>query len=394
MISDCPPIPARLTADGNGEVAIVVFTDDFSAARKSLEPFPCGIVGSYPFISAFGATVNVHKLSDLCRLPCVRSVAAHTTVTALSPLSSLAGSAARVAEKTAEKSAGSVPKGTASKSVPTGKGKGVRVAVIDTGVGPHLDFLVPRYRLAEFRDFVGGKAEPYDDNGHGSAVAGLAVGNGLTSGGRCGGSAPEAELVALKALDRRGEGSAFHILEAMQWVFDNRLRLNIRVACMSFGTRPLSRDDPLVLGAEALWQAGVTVVASAGNSGPKYGTVTSPGCSADIITVGAAYFTEDGDFAVPDFSSRGTEGEGPIKPELVACGVDVCCCAARGGYVTLSGTSMAAPTVAGYAADLISANPRLTPDRVKEILIGSALPPRRSDPAAGYGLARLVPPEN
>lgn len=358
-------LPARLTTDGNGETKCIVIARDFYEAKRALKPFASGVTHEFPFISAFGASVNVHKLGDLQRLPCVKAVAAHTTVTA------------------ADEGGGASDTHIAMSEI---SGAGVTVAVIDTGVRPHLDFMMPSVRIKRFVDFVDGRKNAYDDNGHGSAVAGLAVGNGLVSGGLFKGSAPRAELIALKAMNKKGEGSAFHILEAMQWIYANKDKENIRVAVMSFGTAPPTESDPLMLGAEALWRSGVVVVASAGNSGPKENTVTSPGLCPEIITVGAVG-VKDGKIFVPDFSSRGKTGE--FKPELVAAGVNIGCVGIDGHYSFLSGTSMAAPVVAGYCADIIASNPRYTPDKVKEVLIKNAQKLPYPSNVVGYGLAKI-----
>ncbi len=360
-------LPRRLTADGCGETKCVVFARDFHEAKRALRPYCSGVVRCYPFISAFGASVAAGDESRLARLPSVRAVSEHTTATA-------AGSAYGFYPSAAIKREDCVRLGT---------GEGVRVAVIDTGISPHPDFEMPRARIAEFVDLIGGKIEPYDDNGHGTAVAGIACGNGLVSGGEHSGVAPLSEAVAIKALGANGDGSAFDILEAMQWVYLNHARLNIRVVCASFGAKPLSENDPLALGAEALWREGVVVVASAGNSGPKRGSVNSPGICADAITVGA-YGEEGGKGFVPDFSSRGSGDE--VKPEVVADGVDVFC--VSGGnepYEKMSGTSMAAPAIAGLCARIISARPSLTPDGVKEIVVNSAVLVPGYESACGYG---------
>ena len=360
--------PIRLTADGNGETKCVVIAYGYEEAKRALEPFASSVIACYPFINAFAAKVNVHKLEDLKRLPCVKAVAAHTTVTACT------------------QNVGFVepqpPKKTSTVS------PNARLAVIDTGIRPHLDFNVPDRRIVGFKDFVSGINFPYDDNGHGSAVAGIAAGSGAVSGWRFRGVSPHSGIIALKAMGSKGEGSAFHILEAMQWIYENRIKHNIRVVCMSFGTEYQGENDPLVLGAEALWRSGITVVASAGNSGPKENTVTSPGVCPEIITVGAVGFDGDGKPYVPDFSSR-SERKNPTKPELVANGVDVGCVGLNEHYVLMSGTSMSAPVVAGYCLRLIDREPSLTPDRVKERLILAAKKMPIPIETGIYGLAQL-----
>lgn len=366
IASESGKVPSRLTANGNGEVKCVILTDSFEKAKQGLMPYASCIVKNYPFISAFGAQVNVHTVRDLERLPFVKAIAAHTTVTALGSPDSARGLAIR-------------PEATGS------FGEGVGVAIIDTGVSEHLDLIAPMVRVVRFEDFLKGEEYPYDDNGHGSAVAGLVAGNGLMSCGECKGSAPRANIIALKAMNEKGEGSAFHILEAMQWVHSHRAEYNIKVACMSFGTDSSGENDPLVYGAEALWRSGITVVASAGNSGPQPGTVTSPGICPEIITVGAVGYDGEKTY-VPEFSSRG-KPDAPVKPELAAFGVDACCIGTNNNYLRLSGTSMAAPVVAGYCADILALNPDYTPDKIKEILVGNAR--KIGLPGSGYGLCEL-----
>lgn len=377
ITSESGKFPSRLMASGNGEIKCVILTDSFEKAKRGLMPYSSCIIKSYPFISAFGALVNVHTVRDLERLPFVKSIAAHTTVTA-----TVAKTSPQVSVE--ESVSVAVKNSRAARSF----GAGVGVAVIDTGISEHPDLIAPKIRIAHFEDFLKGTESPYDDNGHGSAVAGLIAGNGIFSCGECRGSAPAANVVALKAMNEKGEGSAFHILEAMQWVFTNREKYNIKVVCMSFGTETSGAADPLVLGAEALWRGGVTVVASAGNSGPLPGTVTSPGICPEIITVGAIGY-DDGKPFVPEFSSRSAQGA-PIKPELAAPGVNACCIGTADGYVRLSGTSMAAPVVAGYCADILARNPDFTPDRIKEILVTNAV--KLGLDGSGYGLCTL--PEN
>ena len=99
--------------------------------------------------------------------------------------------------------------------------------------------------------------------------------------------APKANIVMCKALDKNGETGALTILQAMQWIYDNADRYNIKIVCMSLGSQPLESGDPLMLGAEALWNNGLVVVSAAGNSGPAWSTIKSPGVSGKIITVGA-----------------------------------------------------------------------------------------------------------
>lgn len=354
----------RLTANGNGETKCVIFVDSIARARRAVGRYASSIVRCFPFIGAFGALVNVHKLDDLASLDCVRAVTGHTTVTCCMDRARAHCGVEFLHE------CGIF-------------GSGVTAAVIDTGVSPHLDLVMPRNRIVKFVDFVGDGVSPYDDNGHGTAVSGILLGSGLVSGKRYCGVAPKANLISLKAIGNSGEGGAFEILEAMQWVYNNRKRYDIRVLCMSFGSEPL-KHDPLVMGAEALWNSGVTVVASSGNSGPDYGTVRSPGNSPYIITVGGVGYKDNAPY-VPEFSSRGPSGEF-AKPDLLADAVDITSCGHDCFYRSFTGTSMAAPVVAGVCALILEKYPKFTPDRIKELLTEKAVPLGSDPNVSGYGM--------
>jgi serine protease AprX len=289
-------------------------------------------------------------------------------------------------------------------------GAGVGVAVIDSGITSwHNDFAgrtpvnLPygNQRVAAFVDFVNGGTAPYDDEGHGTHVAGIIAGNGHDSLGRHAGIAPDATLVALKVLDANGRGTISHAIAALDWVLAYHRLYNIRVVNLSVGAavRESYWTDPLTLAAKRLADAGVVVVTAAGNLGsnaagePLYGGVTAPGNAPWVLTVGASStggsLTRDDD-SMAAFSSRGpTYLDWSAKPDLVASGVGTLSLSAPnstlyvtradalldgfvGGseraYLSLSGTSMAAPVVAGTVALMLQANPALTPNAVKAIL--------------------------
>ena len=257
-------------------------------------------------------------------------------------------------------------------------GEGVSIAVIDTGVSLHCDLIRPFNRIRCFKDFVNGKTFPYDDDGHGTHVCGIAAGNGYSSG-KHRGTAPGAALVVLKALDKDGNGNASDILAAMQWIYSYRHRYNIRVLNLSLGIPPsdASQIDPLVLGANALVSAGICVVTAAGNSGPEKCSITSPGISPFVLTVGAC----DDRRKVADFSSRGPTPAGLHKPDLVAPGVDILSLSSRDpeGYISQSGTSMSAPYAAGLAACYCARHPAAGPAEIKDALIRSCRPLKHAD---------------
>lgn len=283
------------------------------------------------------------------------------------------------------------------------RGRGVTVAVLDTGIYPHPDFTLPVNRLVAFHDVVSGRAEPFDPDGHGTHVAGIIAGNGRLSGGRYVGCAPEAGLVGVRVLDDQGAGRLSQVLAGLDWVVDHQESLGIRVVNLSLGALAVDPpdEDPLVQAVEAAWRSGLVVCVAAGNSGPEPGSIDTPGTAPSAITVGAVDdhgTPQRSDDAVAGFSGRGPALGSARKPDLVAPGVHITAAAAPGsrlarekgslypGYVTMSGTSMAAPMVAGVAALLLSARPDLTPDQIKEVLLGGCSSVGAVIDAEGRGL--------
>ncbi|MDQ0191676.1 serine protease AprX [Paenibacillus wynnii] len=266
-------------------------------------------------------------------------------------------------------------------------GKGINIAIIDTGVYPHPDLTRPVNRIVAFKDWVNHKKRPYDDNGHGTHVAGDAAGNGWVSKGKYKGPAPKAGIVGVKVLDKDGNGFDSTIIKGIEWCISNRKRLKLRILSMSFGgpmTSPC-KDDPLCQAVEKAVKAGLIVVVAAGNSGPGRRTIESPGNSPLAITIGAVDDRRtlvQADDRITSFSSRGPTLDGRIKPDIVAPGETIISLRApcsqldrefpflRIGkkYFVLSGTSMSTPIVSGAAAQLLQCNPSLSPKQVKEKL--------------------------
>ncbi|HEX3011084.1 MAG TPA: S8 family peptidase, partial [Syntrophomonadaceae bacterium] len=267
-------------------------------------------------------------------------------------------------------------------------GKGVTIAVVDTGIYTHKDLAG---RIKAFKDLTGNKTAPYDDNGHGTHCAGDAAGNGTSSNGKYKGLAPEADLVGVKVLNKTGSGSLSTVMAGVQWCIDNKVKYNINIISMSLGSRATASasEDPMVMIVEKAWDQGIVVLVAAGNEGPDEKTISSPGISPKVITVGAMddKNTDDRvDDKAAEFSSRGPTIDGLIKPDILSPGVNIISLRSPNSYLdktyksnrvnteyfTLSGTSMATPICAGVAALILQAHPALTPDQVKQRLSASA----------------------
>jgi len=272
-------------------------------------------------------------------------------------------------------------------------GKGVNIAILDTGIWPAADFTKPANRLIAFKDFVNNREEFYDDNGHGTHVAGIACGNGYLSDGKYRGVAPEAGLVSVKVLDDEGKGNSADVLAGLQWVADNKDKYDIRIVNLSVGTPQGLSFDPLTKAVEYIWDMGIVVAVAAGNNGPKSSSVTSPGSSKKVITVGTlddyVEAVSDNGEKVLNFSGRGPTLNCIIKPDILAPGAGVISVCSKGmserglalhrkrfvgeDYLSLSGTSMSTPRVCGAIALLLQKHPYLKPDDVKYALKKSAI---------------------
>ena len=247
-------------------------------------------------------------------------------------------------------------------------GKGVCVAVLDTGIYPHMDL---SRRIVAFYDYINQREFPYDDNGHGTHVCGILAGSGEASGGKYRGVAPGCLLIGMKVLDRNGNGRKEDVLKALDWVIRNKEEYGIRIVNISVGTtydHP-SQNDVLIQGVERAWDSGLIVVAAAGNRGPNPGSVTSPGSSRKIITVGSSDLL----LGKSGISGRGPTFECVCKPDLVAPGSHIVACTpgSKNGYGIKSGTSMSTPLISGAIALLLEKHPDLTNVQVKKILLES-----------------------
>ncbi len=316
------------------------------------------VIKSYPFIRSVGIKCGLNEAIRLERMLEVEYVSAQSTVFALSDLNE------NINEKAYSNGMFSqYPVAKFSKEL---TGEGVTLCVMDTGINPHCDLSVPKNRIVHFEDMVGGEDMPYDDNGHGTFVAGVACGDGLTSAREVVGVAPKANVLGIKVIGDKGESGTFKILDGMQWLFDNFRQYGVKVVCMSFGAEPLSYADPLKIGVEMLSRSGLIVVAAAGNSGEN--SLKSPAISNEIIAVGAV----DKEDRIAEFSSRGVY-QGAKRPDVYADGIKVKGIKAGGSYTYMSGTSVAAPYVAGACCLLCEKYKNITPYQAKQAVLHHSL---------------------
>ncbi|MCD0484317.1 S8 family serine peptidase [Streptacidiphilus sp. ASG 303] len=265
-------------------------------------------------------------------------------------------------------------------------GQNVDVAVLDTGIDDaHPDF---SGRIAAEASFVPGE-DTTDRVGHGTHVASTVAGTGAASAGRERGVAPGARLHIGKVLDDNGTGQDSWIVAGMEWAAREQ---HARVISMSLGGDPGEGADPLVQAVDRLSaETGALFVIAAGNAGPAPFSVGSPGTADAALTVGAV----DTSDRLAGFSSRGPRrGDNGLKPEITAPGVAVTAARSQyapmgeGSYLTLSGTSMATPHVAGAAALLAAEHPDWTGPQLKDALVSTARATPQYSPYAG-GSGRL-----
>ncbi|TDO43168.1 subtilisin family serine protease [Kribbella sp. VKM Ac-2527] len=265
-------------------------------------------------------------------------------------------------------------------------GKGVKVAVLDTGYDANHPDLKQQVVAAE--SFIPDQ-DVQDLHGHGTHTASTVAGLGTASGGKRKGVAPGAELLIGKVLDNTGGGSDSEAIAGMEWA----VQQGAKVVSMSLGGWPSDGTDPMSEAVDRLSKSsGALFVIAAGNSGAEE-TVGSPGAAASALTVGAV----DRDDKLAWFSSRGPRvGDGAMKPEVTAPGVEIAAARAAGSteghqldeyYTTMSGTSMATPHVAGAAAILAQRHPDWSGQQLKAALASTAVDSTAT--AAQEGLGRI-----
>jgi serine protease AprX len=281
-------------------------------------------------------------------------------------------------------------------------GRGVGVAVVDTGIAGEL----PDFRRHAFttssRVVASAVTNPCateatDNYGHGTHVAGVIAGNSLNLNekdpnyGAHMGIAPEANLINVKVADEDGRATVLDVIHGLQFVVDHKDTYNIRVVNLSLASTVAEsyRTDPLDAAAEQAWMQGVIVVAAAGNEGAAEDAVSyAPGNDPYVISVGAVDdrgTRDNGDDRLAEWSSRGVTQDGLRKPEVLAPGshlvstvapmsdlTEMCpTCLRDGRYFRMGGTSMSAAVVSGVAALIVQRHPDWTPNQVKGALMST-----------------------
>lgn len=269
-------------------------------------------------------------------------------------------------------------------------GRGVCIAVLDTGLYPHNDIMIRKNgKVKNFVDFIGAKSQLYDDNGHGTHVCGIIASNGMSSNGKYMGIAPGADLVVIKVMDKNGGGLISDIAAGIEWIIEHKEQYNIRIVSMSLGVDGrVGKNDALLKEAERMWDHGIAVFVAAGNNGPEKKTINVPGVSPKLITVGCVddlRTIQRTDDVVAEFSSRGPANK-TIKPDVVAPGVDIISLKnQQKQYAKMSGTSMSTPMAAGIAALMLQKRPDLTPQQIKDILMKNTYSLREDKNSQGKG---------
>lgn len=241
-------------------------------------------------------------------------------------------------------------------------GKGIRIALLDTGVALHKEL---ENRIVYFKDYVNNRNNIYDDNGHGTHIAGIICGQ------QCG-MAPQAELLVFKILDQNGNGRTKDALKALQWILEHHREYNVQILNFSMGYIPNANvvlQQQLMDILDKLWDEGVIVVTAAGNNGPKENTITVPGISRKVITVGVFDESESGEKVSEKYGGQGPTSCCIVKPEILAPGTAVLSLSNElHQYTRKSGTSMAAPVVSGALALAVEKSRNIQPVEIKLLL--------------------------
>jgi serine protease AprX len=384
--------------------AIVQFNATVTAAKANADAAHVRgrIIGNLPIIHGLALSLTAAEARSMATNPDVHAVSLNTTVNTESlPLHMIGGQSVPTnqLQTTYDQTLGVLPLWKFGVT-----GTGVGVAVVDTGVDGALpDFASKDHGASRVVASAVANADATtatDSYGHGTDVAGIVAGNGDNRGpgdpeyGHYIGVAPNANLISIKVSDETGEASVLDVIYGLQFAVEHQSQFNIRVINLSLSsTTPQSyKTDPLDAAVESAWMHGIVVVAAAGNKGTASDAVQySPANDPYVITVGGV--DENGSAnpagdTIASWSSQGTTQDGLQKPDVYAPGAHIVsvlapnsvfstscptCISGNGQYIQTSGTSMAAPAIAGLVADLLQIHPNWTPDQVKGDLTSPAV---------------------
>jgi serine protease AprX len=379
-------------------VRVIVRAGDVYSAKRAVATAGGDVTRSLPIIDGVAAVVPSAGLAGLTARPGVRAVTPDSRMHVQSVKSATSGPASVYGDE--------VRAGRAHQA--GWWGKGVTVALLDTGVSASRDLAGrvlpvsdPGTRSTSPCKNFSGEPTCADGYGHGTFMAGIIAGNGALSNGQYQGIAPQAQLVSIKVASKDGSADVSNVLAGIQWAVSFRDRYGIRVLNLSLGTDSTQswRVDPLNYAVERAWSAGIAVVVAASNRGPAPGTISKPADDPWVITVGAVDDRQTvrvSDDLSPDFSGRGpTAGDGLAKPDVAAPGAHLVSLRSvgstidnafptyvAGAYHQGSGTSMAAAVVSGVSALVLSARPTMSPNGLKYALTSTARSAASTAPSA------------
>ncbi len=376
------------SASSDRVAVIVTLKADATAARVNALEGEVGALGSverFSIIDGLAATVTKAQVEELSSLPIVESVEENSVVQAFndSAQSSFGVTKARV----------DVPAADGGDGLTAYSPADLVAAVIDTGIDPaHLD--LDDGKVLAFADCMANPCTtpaPFDDNGHGTHVAGTIAGDGEALS-QYKGVAPGAALVGVKVLNAAGQGTDAGVIRGVEWAVGNKALYGIEALNLSLGDDGCSNGlDSLSVAVNNAVAARLVVAVSAGNDGPDACTIASPAAAANAITVGAMADLGQNGFHQAYFSGRGPTLDGRIKPDISAPGVGIT--SAKAGttadYRTLNGTSMSSPFVAGVALLMLDVSPDLTPAQVKTHITSTAVDWGTAGADNEYGAGRL-----
>ncbi len=286
------------------------------------------------------------------------------------------------------------------------------VAVIDTGIFPHDDLVKPENRIIAFKDFVNEKEVTYDDNGHGTAIAGIIGGNGFMSNSKYKGIAPFVNFVSIKVLDYECKGRASIVAKGIHWAIENKEKYNIKVMNISVGIQQDEKQyDEVAMAAEKAYKEGILVVASVGNIKNEENIdnesteIFSPAYVEPVLAVGSTQNTKvrkDLQYNVAKSSSHWTTSNGKIKPDLVAPGGNIFSLKSdiyyKGdGYIksdntysfSINGTSASCAVVTGIVSVMLDKFPSKSLEEIKKVLFNNCVKIKNEDYKQGAGFIYL-----